>query len=275
MAERIDAVVTGAGVVGLACVRAPAKGGRKPRFWNAMMRSARKSVRATARSFMSASTIRYARSRKAGLCVSGRAALYGFCNEFGVSHRRCGKLIVATHTDQEQALASIRKHAEINGVSDIQALSAEQAWALEPEVRCSAALFSPTTGIIDSHGLMLALLGDAERHEASLALRSPVLSGLVAADRIVLTIGGADPMELHATNVVNAAGLSATLVAASISGLPATALPSADLAKGNYFSLAGKAPFSRLVFPLPEPGGLGLYLTLDLAGHARFGPDVE
>jgi L-2-hydroxyglutarate oxidase LhgO len=274
MTERVEAVVIGAGVVGLACARALARAGmetlvleRHDAFGTEI--SARNSE------VIHAGIYYPANSLKANLCVAGRAALYRFCDDYGVGHRRCGKLIVATHADQEVALASIRKHAETNGVSDIQVLAAEQARALEPEVRCSAALFSPSTGIIDSHSLMLALLGDAERHGASLVLRSPVLSGRIATDGIVLKIGGDEPTELCAGIVVNSAGLSATAIAASLGGFPAASVPPAYLAKGNYFALAGKAPFSRLVYPVPEPGGLGVHLTLDLAGQARFGPDVE
>ena len=274
MTERVDAVVIGAGVVGLACARALARAGMETLILE-QHDAFGQEISARNSEVIHAGIYYPKGSLKAALCVSGRAALYRFCNEYGVSHRRCGKLIVATHSDQEEALASIQRHAEANGVSDIQVLAAEQARELEPEVRCSAALFSPSTGIIDSHGLMLALLGDAERHGASLVLRSPVLSGRVSADGIVLNIGGAEPVELHALVVVNSAGLSATRIAASLDGFPTASVPQSYLAKGNYFSLAGKAPFSRLVYPVPEPGGLGVHLTLDLAGQARFGPDVE
>jgi L-2-hydroxyglutarate oxidase LhgO len=274
MTEHIAAVVIGAGVVGLACARALARSGRETLV---LERHDAFGTEISARNseVIHAGIYYPAGSLKAKLCVSGRAALYRYCEEYGVAHRRCGKLIVATQDEQEVTLSSIRKHAEANGVTDIQTLSADQVRALEPEVRCSAALFSPSTGIIDSHGLMLSLLGDAEHHGANLALRSPVLSARITDDRIVLRVGGDSPMELLTDVVVNAAGLGATAVAASIAGLPAGFVPPAYLAKGNYFSLAGRAPFSRLIYPVPEAGGLGVHLTLDLAGQARFGPDVE
>ncbi len=214
-------------------------------------------------------------SLKAQLCVAGRHLLYAFCTSHGVSHRRCGKLVVATSVAQESRLHALLGQGENNGVDDLQLIGAADARALEPGIRCTAALLSPSTGIVDSHGLMLALLGDAERVGATLALRSPCGAGTLADDGLVLEVGGQDAARFKANIVVNAAGLGAVRVARSLAGFPASRIPPAFYAKGNYFTLAGHAPFSRLIYPLPEPGGLGVHLTLDLGGQARFGPDVE
>ena len=188
-------------------------------------------------------------------------------------HRRCGKLIVATDAAQLDQLEDIRRKAHANGVTDVVRLSSDQARAMEPELHCVAALHSPSTGIIDSHALMLAYLGDAERAGAMLALQSPLTKGVVRADGIELHVTGADP--ILAREVVNSAGLRAPSLARRIEGYPADLAPPELYAKGNYYSLAKGSPFSRLVYPVPEPGGLGVHVTLDLGGRARFGPDVE
>ena len=216
-------------------------------------------------------------SLKASLCVAGRRMLYDYCAERGIGHRRCGKLIVATGDDQHAQLEAIAARARANGVPDLQFLARDAARALEPALECTAALLSPSTGIVDSHALMLALLGDAERHGAVLALQSPVQGGEVVADGIVLEVGGeaANAMHLQATTVVNCAGLGAQAVARGLRGLPVDTVPPLHYAKGNYYALAGRAPFSRLIYPVPVPAGLGVHLTLDLGGQARFGPDVE
>jgi L-2-hydroxyglutarate oxidase LhgO len=191
-----------------------------------------------------------------------------------VGHRRCGKLIVATRPDQAEALAALQARAAGNGV-DLGWLTAAEAAALEPRLRCAAALHSPATGIVDSHGLMQALLRDAEDRGAVLVLRSPVLGGAPAADGVDLEVGGAEPMRIRAARVFNCAGLGARAVACAVRGPAPGSAPRVYLAKGNYYALAGPAPFSRLVYPVPEAAGLGVHLTLDLAGQARFGPDVE
>ena len=272
--EKIGAVVIGAGVVGLACARALAQRGidtvileQHDAFGTET--SARNSEVIHAGLYYPAGSL------KAQLCVAGRHLLYDFCATHGVNHRLCGKLIVATSAAQESRLDALCRQGEINGVDDLQRLSATDARTLEPDLKCNAALLSPSTGIIDSHGLMLALLGDAERHGATLAVCSPLIGGSIENDGFALKIGGDEVTALKAGIVINAAGLSAVRVAASLAGFPATQLPSAFYAKGNYYALAGRAPFSRLIYPLPEPGGLGVHLTLDLGGQARFGPDVE
>ncbi len=276
MTEKTGAVVIGAGVVGLACARALALRGIETVILEAnasigMETSSRNSEVIHAGLYYPAGSL------KARLCVAGKALLYDFCATHHVAHRRCGKLLVATTAGQEEALAALRRKAEANGVSDLQPLTAAQAKSLEPELRASAALLSPSTGIVDSHGLMQALLGEAEAHGAALALKSPLLRAEAEATGggFLLEVGGTEPMRLQTGMLINSAGLQAARVAAAIDGLDARHVPRLHLARGHYFSLAGCAPFSRLVYPLPEPGGLGVHVTLDLGGQARFGPDVE
>ena len=211
----------------------------------------------------------------ARMCVSGKRALYRYCSDHGVPHRNCGKLVVATTPNETAKLQSIRAHAEANGVLDLQTLGADAARALEPALNCDAALLSPSTGIIDSHAFMLALRGDAEEAGAVCAFYAPLLRATADAGRIEIEVGGVAPISLECKLLVNAAGLSAPTVARGISGMPIELIPPAYLAKGNYFSCQARAPFSRLIYPVPEPGGLGVHLTLDMAGQARFGPDVE
>ena len=212
-------------------------------------------------------------SLKARACVEGRQRLYDYCAERGVPHRRCGKLIVATDAAQLEELEGIRQKAHANGVTDVVHVSPAQARAMEPELHCVAALHSPSTGIIDSHALMLAYLGDAERAGAMLALKSTFAKGVVRTGGIELHVAGAEP--ILAAEVVNSAGLRAPSLARRIEGYPAELAPPELYAKGNYYTLARRPPFSRLVYPVPEPGGLGVHVTLDLDGRARFGPDVE
>ena len=212
---------------------------------------------------------------KTRLCIDGKAMLYDFCRDYGIPHKRCGKLLVAANEGETDKLAEIKTQAETNGVDDLVWLSGTEARALEPELVAARALLSPSTGIVDSHAFMLALLGDAERHGAMIALETPVIRGEVDPRGLVIETGGASPSRIGARLVINAAGLGAQAVARSISGMPADKVPPLHLAKGNYFSLATRSPFSRLIYPVPTPGGLGVHLTLDLAGRARFGPDVE
>ena len=274
MIERVAAVVIGAGVVGLACARALARAGKEVIVLE--QHSAFGTETSARNSEVIHAGIYYpAGSLKARFCVVGKKQLYDFCAQYGVAHRRCGKLIVATSAEQEAKLAVIKRRAEANGVNDLCFLTADEAMALEPELHCTSALLSPSTGIVDSHGLMLALLGDTERHGAVLALQSPLVSASVSDDGIEITTGGESSATLLADIVINSAGLSAPAVAGLIDGFPHALVPRPYLAKGSYFSLAGTSPFSRLIYPVPETGGLGVHLTLDLGGQARFGPDVE
>lgn len=275
--DTIDAVVIGAGVVGLACARELAARGldtiiveRHDAFGTET--SARNSEVIHAGLYYPTGSL------KAKLCVEGKHRLYDYCASHGIAHRRCGKLIVATGPEQNDKLDALLRQAKANGVDDMQVLDAAQLKALEPALTGTAALLSPSTGIIDSHGLMLALLGDAERDGATLALCSPLVGGKIVDDGIELEIGDAESntgTRIKAGIVINAAGLSAQRVAASIDGFPAAHIPPSFFARGNYYALSGRPPFSHLIYPLPEPGGLGVHLTLDLGGQARFGPDVE
>lgn len=272
--DRVDCVVIGAGVVGLACARSLAAAGRE------VVVLERETAFGTGISSRNSEVIHaglyYSTgSLKARLCVAGREMLYRWCEARGVTHQRCGKLVVATRPEQMDALVALRDKAEANGVCDLQLLDAERVQALEPALKAYAALLSPSTGIVDSHGLMLSLLGEAEAHGAMLALGSPVVSGRATGDGVVLQVGGESPTELRANWVVNAAGLDAVALSRDIAGPAVEALPEAWFARGVYFTLVGKVPFSHLIYPLPEPGGLGVHLTLDLGGQAKFGPDVE
>jgi L-2-hydroxyglutarate oxidase LhgO len=270
--DKIEAVVIGAGVVGLAVARALALAGREVVILEA--EDAIGTHTSSRNSEVIHAGIYYpAGSRKAASCVAGRRRLYQYCAARGVPHRRCGKLIVATDQAQSGELERIRARAHANGVAEVDFVAREQALAWEPELRCVAALHSPSTGIVDSHALMLALLGEAEDHGAMLALRSRLRRGFVRGEGIELHVGGADP--ILARILVNSAGLRAPSVARLIEGYPAQSAPCELYAKGNYFALTRRSPFTRLVYPVPEPGGLGVHVTLDLGGQARFGPDVE
>ena len=272
MVDQIQTVVIGAGVVGLAVARALSLSGREVVVLEAA--DAIGTGTSSRNSEVIHAGIYYpAGSLKARLCVQGKELLYAYCAEKGVEHRRCGKLIVATSAEQVAQLEQIQQKAAVNGVHDMQMLSREQAKALEPALECYAALLSPSTGIVDSHGLMLALQGDMEQAGGALALLSPVVSALVQADGIVLRTE--DGTELLAQEVINAAGLFAPHVASLIQGLDASHVPQAFFAKGNYFTHSGRAPFTHLIYPVPEAAGLGVHLTLDLGGQAKFGPDVE
>jgi L-2-hydroxyglutarate oxidase LhgO len=272
--EYVDTVVIGAGVVGLAVARALAMAGREVIVLEA--ENAIGTHTSSRNSEVIHAGIYYPTgSLKARLCVEGRKRLYAYCAEHDVSHQRCGKLIVATTAAQLPQLDKIRAQADANGVSDLAPVDLAKVREMEPAVRCVGALYSPSTGIIDSHGLMLAYQGDAGAHGAMLAFTGPVTAGRITADGIVLEVGGEQPMQLRARQVINSAGLHAPAVAAGLAGFPGAHVPPSFYCKGNYYSLAGRAPFSHLIYPIPEAAGLGVHVTLDLAGQARFGPDVE
>lgn len=272
MVDQVQTVVIGAGVIGLAVARALAQSGREVVVLEAA--EAIGTGTSSRNSEVVHAGIYYPEgSLKARLCVEGKALLYDYCREKGVEFRRCGKLIVATSAAQVEQLEQIQAKAAANGVHDMQMLSRAQAQALEPALECHAALLSPSTGIVDSHGLMLALQGDMEQAGGMLALMSPVASAQVQTHGILIRT--ADGTELLAQEVVNAAGLYAPQLAAQIEGLDAQWVPQAFFAKGSYFTLSGRAPFTHLIYPVPETAGLGVHLTLDFGGQAKFGPDVE
>jgi L-2-hydroxyglutarate oxidase LhgO len=277
--DQIQTVFIGAGVVGLAVARRLALAGHEVLVLESA--DAFGTGTSSRNSEVIHAGIYYAAgSLKAQLCVEGRRQLYAYCRDRGIAHKQCGKLIVATSPEQVSQLSSIQSKAAANGLVGEEALTLltqSEAQALEPALQCEAALWSPSTGIVDSHGLMLSLLGDLENAGGLLALNSSFQSAQKVQD------GGAtryvirteDGTELMAQNVVNSAGLTAPMVARKFSGLDFNILPQAYFATGNYFSLSGKSPFSRLIYPVPEAAGLGVHLTLDLAGQAKFGPDVE
>jgi L-2-hydroxyglutarate oxidase LhgO len=270
--EKLDAVVIGAGVVGLAVARALALTGREVVILEA--EDAIGTHTSSRNSEVIHAGIYYPKgSLKARSCVEGKHLLYEYCVAHGVPHRRSGKLIVAADETQVGELENIQKRAHANGVTDVVWMTRAQALAVEPELSCVAALYSPSTGIIDSHALMLAYLGDAEAQGAMLALKSPLQRVEVRNEGFVLHVDGSDPVSTSV--LINSAGLRAPTVARRMEGYRAELAPREFYAKGNYYSLARRSPFSRLVYPVPEPGGLGVHVTLDLAGQARFGPDVE
>jgi L-2-hydroxyglutarate oxidase LhgO len=270
--DRVDAIVVGAGVVGLAVARALAMSGREVVILEA--EDAIGTHTSSRNSEVIHAGIYYPRgSLKAASCVRGKELLYDYVHSHGVPYRRCGKLIVATDDSQVGELESIRKKAHENGVTDVDFVSRTRVREWEPELHCVAALHSPSTGIIDSHALMLAYLGDAEARGAMLALKSRLDGVSTRRNSFEVRVEGSDPIEC--SFLVNSAGLRAPSVAKSIGGYDGQLAPRELYAKGNYYSLARKNPFSRLIYPVPEPGGLGVHVTLDLGGQARFGPDVE
>lgn len=271
-ASEVDCVVIGAGVIGLAVARELAMAGREVIV---LEKAGAIGTEISSRNseVIHAGLYYPADSLKARFCAPGRALLYDYCRARSIPHRRIGKLVVASSEAEVGTLAGIATHASANGVDDLEFLDGAKARAMEPALNVSGALFSPSTGIINSHAYMLALRGEAEDHGALFAFHAPVTGGNLEKDGVVLHVGGAEPALLRVRLAVNTTGLSACKVALSIDGI--ANVPELKFAKGNYFGLAGKAPFSRLIYPVPEPGGLGVHLTLDLAGRARFGPDVE
>ncbi|MFO1189705.1 MAG: NAD(P)/FAD-dependent oxidoreductase [Alphaproteobacteria bacterium] len=277
MTESLDCVVVGAGAIGLAIARALALAGRDVVVLEAEA-GIGTGISARNSEVIHAGIYYPANSLRAQFCVAGRRALYRFCAERSLPHRQVGKLIVATSDDDIATLAHLKRAAEGNGVDDLVPLTGPQALAVEPALTAKAALFSPSTGIIDSHAYMLALQGEAEDHGAALAFETRVDGGRVGESGIEIYVAGAaggESRAVRAKTLINAAGLGALPLAAGLTGFPQALVPRRFFAKGSYFSLSGQAPFSHLVYPVPVPGGLGVHLTLDLSGRARFGPDVE
>lgn len=272
--EPVDVVVVGAGVVGLAVARELARAGRE------VLVLERAAVPGSETSSRNSEVIHAGiyyppGSLKARLCVAGRERLYAYCRERGIGHARCGKFIVATSEPELETLRHYRETARANGVADLEVVSAARVLQDEPEVRCVAALWSPSTGIVDSHELLQALVGDLEATGGAIAYRADVRAIELGRDRhrlAVVTDG--EEHELAARVVVNAAGLHAPDLARVMQGLSPECAPRAYYAKGHYYTLSGRAPFRRLVYPVAVAGGLGVHVTLDLAGGLRFGPDL-
>jgi L-2-hydroxyglutarate oxidase LhgO len=272
--DSVDCVVVGAGVVGLAIARALAQRGLETVVVETQRHIG--TGESSRNSEVIHAGIYYPEgSLKARFCVAGRKALYEYCEARGIAHRRCGKLIVATTAAQVEQLTALRTFAAAAGVDDLTLLTGAQARRLEPDLHCVAALESPSTGIVDSHAYMLSLQGDAEAAGAVLAFETPVTRLSQGSRTIELALGRDSAPCLQTRLLVNSAGLSAQTVALSLAELPQCSVPPLHYAKGNYFSLSTRSPFTRLIYPLPQVGGLGVHLTLDLGGRARFGPDVE
>lgn len=271
----IDCIVLGAGVVGLAVARELALSGREVLVVEAAEgigtgTSARNSEVIHAGIYYPAGSL------KARLCVAGKHMLYDYCEQRGIAHRRLGKLIVAANPEQSARLDGIAERAKLNGVDDLYRISGREAAELEPSLKCDAALVSPSTGIVDSHGLMLSLQGDMENAGGQCVFMTPFVEGRVLdSGEFLLSFGGPGAMEMTANCVINSTGLSAPAVARRLAGQPEALIPRAYYCKGSYFTLSGKSPFSRLIYPMPDHAGLGVHLTVDLGGQAKFGPDTE
>lgn len=274
MSADLDCLIAGGGVVGQACARALAQAGlsvalceSEPQFGQGISSRSSEVIHAG---------LHYAPgSMKAQLCVEGARRLYAYCADRGIAHRRLGKLVVALREEEIPRLIALRDRAQANGAPGCRLLSRRELRRLEPRLECAAALNSPATGILDSHGLLEALGSDADEAGAMRVVSTPVLGAARDTDAWAIRLGGAEPTTVRSRWLINAAGLGAQALARRISGFPREAIPPRILAKGCYFSLSGTQPFRHLIYPLPEPGGLGIHLTLDLAGQARFGPDVQ
>ena len=275
MTANVETIVVGAGVVGLAVARALAQAGHETMVLEqheliGSETSSRNSEVIHAGIYYPPGSLR------AVLCVRGKELLYRFCAENNVAHARCGKLLVATHESQLPKLAAIKETAERNGVTDLEPLGPSAARALEPELACVAALVSPSTGIIDSHGYMLALEGHIEANGGSVVLRCPAERIERTGDGLYrLTTGGETPGAIACRNLVLSAGLLASKLARTLSHGEGYSVPETYYAKGQYYALSGASPFKRHIYPLPDGAWLGLHATVDIGGRCKFGPDIE
>lgn len=270
----VDCIVAGAGVVGLAIARAVALSGREVLVIDARegigtQTSARNSEVIHAGLYYTEGSL------KARLCVAGKHALYAYLAERGLNHARCGKLIVASNAAQTEKLKAIVSRAAAAGVHDLAVIDAAAIAVMEPEVEAVAAIWSPSTGIVDSHAFMLSLQGDMENAGGMLAFHTPIEAVRRARDTFVIETGGPEPATITTSLFINSAGHGAPALAARLADYPRQMLPKQAYAKGNYFALTGRQPFSRLIYPVPEAAGLGVHATIDLGGRVRFGPDVE
>jgi len=272
--EHVDCIVVGAGVIGLACARALALSGLQTVVLEEQAGIGR-GISSRNSEVIHAGIYYPAGSLKARLCVEGRALLYRYLEQRGLAHRRLGKLLVATDASEIETLSRIQDRARANGVDSLRLLDDTAAHALEPELHCVAALHSPETGIVDSHALMLSFQADLEAAGGVVAGLTPMTRARRSNGRWEVSCGTRADYRIGCGLLVNAAGLSAHGVAGAIDEMPRSAVPSLKLARGCYFSYSGRSPFKRLIYPVPAQAGLGIHLTLDLAGQARFGPDVE
>jgi len=270
----LDCVVAGAGVIGLAVARSLALAGRDVIVLESAD-SIGTEISARNSEVIHAGIYYPQNSLKAKLCANGKNMLYSYCKERGINHKICGKIIVADNNHQISVLAEIKEKAQRNGVHDLKYLNKKEAKLMEPELECAAALESPSSGLIDSHSLMLSFQGDLENEGGEVIFRTPITSAEITNHRIKLNLGGSHPTQVIAKTFINCTGLNASKVADRIKNFPKDKIPKIYYAKGNYFTLSRKSPFSRLIYPIPEESGLGIHLTLDLGGMARFGPDVE
>ena len=274
MTERVDCVVIGAGVVGLAVARAFALQGRE-----VIVLEAEESIgnhTSSRNSEVIHAGIYYPKgSLKATLCVQGKSMLYAYCDDHAIAHDNCGKVLVAANEAEIPVVLGYIDKANANGVHDLRRISLDELRELEPAVRAVAAVYSPSTGIIDSHAYMLALQGDLEQAGGMVVFKSPLLSGRVTNDGIELEVGGSDAMRITCNTLVNSAGLTAPQLSRAIEGIPAQTIPPQYFAKGHYYTMSGRSPFHRLVYPMAGAGFLGVHVTVDLGGQARFGPDIH
>jgi len=274
MADRIECVVVGAGVVGLAVARALALAGREVLLLEAETHPG--TITSARNSGVIHAGLYYAPgSFKARFCVAGNRALYEYCTARGVDHHNSGKLIVANGDEEEQVLLHLLERANINDVDGVRFISGAEAHKLEPEVRCTAALLCPTSGIVDQHPYMLALQGDMENAGGTLVCDCRVETLTRSNGGFLVKTGGDSATEIEARFVVNSAGLDAVGLLSRIEGYPRERIPKMHLGRGNYFTVAARSPFRHLIYPVPHPAGLGIHATLDLGKRVRFGPDVE
>jgi L-2-hydroxyglutarate oxidase LhgO len=274
VAFKVETVVIGAGVIGLAVARALALRGREVLVLERERGIGYGSSSRTSE-VIHAGLYYPTGSLKARLCVAGRDALYRYCSERAIPHRRCGKLVIATTSGEDPVVEVLGEMAAANGVKDIELIGTKRLKTLEPHLHGTSALVSPSTGIVDSHALMIAYQADAEAAGATFSFQTPVADAAFLGDTIRLRTGGNEPAAIEAGLVINAAGLDAWEFSARLEGLDTRTIPPKYLAKGNYFTLTEKAPFRHLIYPVPQAGGLGVHLTFDLGGQSRFGPDVE
>ncbi len=272
MPEKLDCIVVGAGVMGIAIARRLALAGRE-----AVVLEAESSIAlhtSSRHSEVIHAGIYYPESSlKAKLCVAGRELLYRYCEDRQVPFRRTGKIIVATESSDVALLRKYADQASVNGVDDMRWLSRSDVLKLEPAIECESALLSPSTGIIDSHSYMLALQGELEAAKGSIVCRSRVGNITCQDDGFDVDVGSDPPYNVRCKYLVNAAGLWAQDVARNINGLPEECVPERYLSKAHYFAYAGASPFERLIYPVPGDGGLGIHVTIDMNGSVRFGPD--